>query len=79
MIYGLARAYGSFDNVKIEPNNANTILVERELFIDLVKSHAAIARVRELHKQNEFGTCNYCEFMQETYPCETSKALDGEQ
>lgn len=80
MIYGLAKAFGSWDNVIIEPDEANTILVERELLIELSKAKAATERVRALHKPDEdmpnlcaAPDCNFG-----LYPCGTIKALDGE-
>ena len=88
MVYGIAKAFGSWDNVIIEPDEANTILVARELLIELSKAKAATERVRELHKPiREF--CIECSngkklnetdelFMAIPYPCPTIQALDGE-
>lgn len=58
----------------------------RELTKALNEANERMQKVRELHKQGEpwidqvFGPmvvdCDYCD---QRYPCETIKALDGEQ
>lgn len=81
MIYGFAKAFGSWDNIVIEPDEANTILVARELLIELSKAKAATERVRKLH-ENHNGFCLNCLLNDDDYadyPCATIQALDGEQ
>lgn len=48
MVYGFATAYQTFDNLKFTPENANTILVERELLIELAQAREAVRRLYEL-------------------------------
>lgn len=64
------------------------MIYTREAYENDIKRQQAIARVRELHKPDKYGECKVCIkgwdiyediYTYIEYPCDTIKALDGEQ
>lgn len=60
-------------NMEWQHNKLMMPLIKR-----VVVSENAVKRVRELHKDNVFLSFPICVHCDDSYPCPTIKALDGE-